>query len=101
MHKRSPAAGGTQRFESLAARAEKALEDARQTAADSEVLAAAMSLELDREGLLVRCAWCGRYSLAGEWMSAEELPKVEGVGRKLRDEQVTHSICPECMKHPS
>ena len=100
MKQRSPA-GGAQRFEALTERVQQAVEDARRTVAQSKVLAAAMSLERDQEGLLVRCAWCGRYSLAGEWMSADELPKVGGVGRKLRDEQVTHSICPECMKHPS
>lgn len=98
--KRSSPAGGAQRFAALTERANQAIEEARRTAARNNVLAAAISLTNDQEGLLVRCAWCGRYSLAGEWMSADELPKVGGVGRKLRDEQVTHSICPECMKHP-
>lgn len=69
--------------------------------AESEVLAAALSLTRDSEELLVRCAWCDRYSLGGEWMPVDQLPKVWGVGQKLRDERVTHSICPECMKHPS
>jgi hypothetical protein len=82
MPQRSPAAGGTQRFESLAAQARRASEG-------------------DREGLLVRCAWCDRYSLGDEWMPADELPKGRGVERKLHDERITDSICPDCTKHPS
>ena len=98
MTQRSPPAGGRDRLDALAARAQRAIEDARRTVTESEVLAAAMSLERDSEQLLVRCAWCDRYSLGGEWMPASELPHVWGVGKKLREERVTHSICPDCME---
>ena len=94
----SPHGAGPDRHDDIALRAERAIEHARQTVARSEVIAAAMTVEGDGEGLLVRCAWCDRYSLAGEWMPADELPHVWGVGRKLRAEQVTHSICPDCMR---
>jgi hypothetical protein len=101
MKSRSPAAGGDHAFEALAARARAAIEEARRTVARSEVLAAAMRLHQDSESLLVRCAWCDRYSLGSEWMRADELPHIWGVGRKLQDERITHSICPECMQAPS
>ena len=86
------------RHDDLARRAERAIEQARQTVARSEVIAAAMTVKSDSETLLVRCAWCDRYSLAGDWMPADELPPVWGVRRKLQAEQVTHSICPDCMR---
>jgi hypothetical protein len=97
MKHRSAPARDARRFAAVAARARRAIEDARRTVKQSEVLAAAMSLERDSERLLIRYAWCDRYSLGGEWMKASELPHVWGVGKKLRDERVTHSICPECM----
>ena len=52
----------------------------------------------DPEGLLVRCAWCGRYSLGSEWLEEDDLPSASGAGRKLQEEQVTHSICPDCSE---
>lgn len=100
MESRSAAAEQNHAFDVLVARAHAAIEAARQTVARSEVLAAAMELHRDRESLLVRCAWCDRYSLGAEWMRAEELPPMGGVGQKLHDEQVTHSICPDCMRDP-
>jgi hypothetical protein len=95
MPSRSPPAGGSDPLDDLAVRAHAAIEAARRTVARSEVLAAALELD-DDEGLLVRCAWCDRYSLGSEWMRAEELPHVSGVGRKLHDQRITHSICPDC-----
>jgi hypothetical protein len=96
MQSRSLRAGGRDPLEDLTVRAHAAIEAARRTVARSEVLAAAMELDQDQEGLLVRCAWCDRYSLGSEWMRAEELPHVWGVGRKLQDQRITHSICPDC-----
>jgi hypothetical protein len=93
----SPHEADSDQHDDISQRAERAIEQARQTVARSEVIAAAMTVNRDRDGLLVRCAWCDRYSLAGEWMPVEELPRVWGVGRKLQAEQVTHSICPDCM----
>jgi hypothetical protein len=101
MKSRSSAAGRDHAYVDLLARSRAAIEKARQTVARSEVLAAAMRLHRDRESLLVRCAWCDRYSLGSEWMRADELPHIFGVGQKLQDERITHSICPECMQAPS
>jgi hypothetical protein len=100
MPSRSPPAGGSDPLDDLAVRAHAAIEAARETVARSEVLAAAMNLQRDDESLLVRCAWCDRYSLGSEWMTASELPHVWGVGRKLHEERVTHSICPDCSNVP-
>jgi hypothetical protein len=88
-------------YEDLLARSRAAIERAHRTVARSEALAAAMRLHRDRESLLVRCAWCDRYSLGSEWMRVEELPRVGGVGQKLDNQRITHSICPECMRAPS
>jgi ribosomal protein L37AE/L43A len=98
MGPRSTHEPGGGRYDLIARRAQRAIEQARQTVARSDVIAAAMTVNRDSDGLLVRCAWCDRYSLAGEWMPADELPRVWAVGRKLRAEQVTHSICPDCMR---
>jgi hypothetical protein len=29
-------------------------------------------------------------------MPKEELPPMWGIGKKLQDERITHSICPDC-----
>jgi hypothetical protein len=65
MKHRSAPAGDARRFAAVAARARRAIDDARKTVAQSEVLAAAMAHERDSEQLLIRCAWCDRYSLGG------------------------------------
>ena len=98
MGARPPDETDRDKHDELARRAERAIEDARETVARSEVIAAAMTVHRDQERLLVRCAWCDRYSLAGEWMPANELPHVWGVDRKLHAEQITHSICPDCTR---
>jgi hypothetical protein len=98
MQPRRRTAGGTDGYEAVETRAHAAIEEARRAVARSVVLQEALQLQRDPEGLLVRCAWCGRYSLGSEWMEEDDLPSVSGVDRKVKEEQVTHSICPDCIK---
>ena len=96
MQPRRRTAGGSDSYEAVETRARAAVEEARRTVARSVVLKDAMDLNRDPEGLLVRCAWCGRYSLGSEWLDEDDLPS--GAWRPLQEEQVTHSICPDCSK---
>jgi len=94
-------AGGADDFDDVEARARAAVEAARETVAHSHVLSEVIRLERDGEGLLVRCAWCGRYSLGGEWTDEAELPPASIVEQKLDGDRITHSICPDCSNVPS
>ncbi len=98
MQPRRRTAGGTDGYEAVETRAHAAIEEARRTVARSVVLQDALQLQRDPERLLVRCAWCGRFSLGSEWMEEDELPSVSGADRKVQEEQITHSICPDCIK---
>ena len=98
MQPRRRTAGGSDGYQAVVTRAQAAIEQARRTVARSVVLKDALQLRRDPEGLLVRCAWCGRYSLGSEWMNEDDLPSMSGAERKLQEEQVTHSICPDCIK---
>ena len=40
-----------------------------------------------RHELLLRCAWCGRVRLEGEWVTPDGA---------LDPDRMTHGICPEC-----
>jgi hypothetical protein len=47
--------------------------------------------------MLVRCAWCGRLEVDGEWLNLEALrPSQEMIVRRLRDD-ASHGICPVCF----
>lgn len=51
--------------------------------------------------LLVRCAWCGRLQIGGEWLRLEAIGSgqmriAEGVVRRS-----THGICPDCFARVS
>lgn len=96
MQPRRRTAEGSDGYQAVETRARAAIENARRTVARSVLLKDALELGRDPEGLLVRCAWCGRYSLGSEWLDEDELPSVAGSDRKLQEEQVTHSICPDC-----
>lgn len=96
MSERRRPAGGASDFDVLQQRARAAVEAAQETVAHSEAIAAVMRLERDAEGLLVRCAWCKRYSLGSEWIEEDELWKQWGLSRKLEAEKITHTICPDC-----
>jgi hypothetical protein len=64
------------------------------TDSDDAVFACALQ---DPKALVVRCAWCGRYSLGSEWMEEGDLPQIPGLDEKLHSDQITHSICPDCV----
>jgi hypothetical protein len=97
MQPRRRTAGGTDGYEAVETRALAAIENARRTVPRSIILKDALQLQRDPEGLLGRCAWCGRYSLGSEWMDESDLPSVSRVGRTLHKERITHSICPACI----
>ena len=48
----------------------------------------------DRERLPVRCAWCGRIDVAGEFVAPEEFLDAD-LPERLR-QRATHGICPAC-----
>jgi hypothetical protein len=47
-----------------------------------------------REVLVTRCAWCKRYAVYDEWISAAELDQAAGSTIDLR---ISHGICPHCL----
>lgn len=100
MHAHPRPAGRAGDFHDVHARARAAVEAARETVAHSHVLAEVIRLEREGDGLLIRCAWCGRYSLGGEWTTEAELPPASIVEEKLDGDRITHSICPDCSNVP-
>jgi hypothetical protein len=74
----------------LLARAEQAIESARQLCEESEVMLGA-SHTLREGGLATRCAWCGRYRIEDRWLVVERVPAfAERAG-------VSHGICDDCI----
>src|SRR5581483_7178532 len=63
--------------------------------ARSKVLASARALARDPDGMLRRCAWCGRLRLGGQWIPPDEAPEFV---RRLPDERATHGICRSCLE---
>jgi hypothetical protein len=101
MSERRRRSGGASDFDAIGARARAAVEAARRTVAESEVIATVLRLQRDEEGLLVRCAWCGRYSLGDEWLVENEVRQRWGLEDKFQADQITHSICPDCLRASS
>lgn len=48
------------------------------------------------DDLPMRCAWCGRLSLAGEFVEPTEF-LAHGVPEAI-DDRSTHGICPDCFE---
>jgi hypothetical protein len=88
--------GESDDFDAISDRAREAIDTAEETVASSEVLAAALRVESEGEGLLVQCAWCRRYLLGSTWVTQEELPQLAGINAKLDKQHVSHSVCPDC-----
>ena len=75
----------------LLARAEQAVEAARQLCAESEVMLGVSHAVRDG-GLTTRCAWCGRYRIDDRWLVVERVPSfAERAG-------VSHGICDDCTE---
>ena len=49
-----------------------------------------------REHLPLRCAWCGRVDVGGEFVAPAEFLSGD-LPERLR-ERATHSICPDCLE---
>ena len=72
-------------------RAQDAIDAAARVLDDSEVMVASSAL-LRAEGMPTRCAWCGRYNVAGRWVIVEEMPEF------IAFAAATHGICDECLE---
>ena len=48
----------------------------------------------DSDRLVLRCAWCGRIELDGDFTAAAGMPRREP---PLLRERATHGICPDCL----
>jgi hypothetical protein len=47
---------------------------------------------------LVRCAWCDRFEVEGEWLHLHAIGRgQQQIASSLRD-RVTHGICPDCIR---
>ena len=77
---------------SLLARVEEAVEAADQLRDESELVVAGPNV-LREIGLTTRCAWCGRYRVAEQWIVLKRVPIVVS----LAEEATTHGICPDCV----
>ena len=75
--------------DALLERAQKAVDAAAETVAESEVIAH-ISAELRDAGLTSRCAWCGRFRVGDRWVTASASPLI-GLSRS------THTICEDCV----
>jgi hypothetical protein len=90
-------AGGNRMVEELFARARAAVEAAR-----TQNRRTALLTEFVRRGrphsgeLPMRCAWCGRLSLADEFVEPAEF-LAHGVPDEI-DGRSSHGICPECLE---
>jgi hypothetical protein len=87
-------------YEDLVTRALAAQERARSLTADAtRVSRLTRALREARSGraMLLRCAWCDRLEVGGEWL------RLEAIGRgqtRITEELVqrsTHGICPDCF----
>jgi hypothetical protein len=73
-------------------RVRAALEDARLTFDELELLAG-LAQQVRERKLLVCCAWCGRFGLGGEW---HRPPEMFSWSADLL-ERASHGICPDCL----
>jgi hypothetical protein len=87
-------------YEDLVTRAIAAREQARTLTVDAaRVSRLSRALREARTGkaMLLRCAWCERLEVGGEWLRLEAI----GSGQtKITEElvrQSTHGICPDCF----
>lgn len=50
------------------------------------------------DGLLLRCAWCGRFKIGDEWLHLEAVGEREQrIAHRLLD-NATHGICGDCFE---
>ncbi len=82
--------------ERLRDRVRSALEAAEAAVARSRVLTAGRRLSREPEALLRRCAWCGRVTLGGEWVDADEATQL--VAGRSGPVEASHTICPDCTE---
>ncbi len=75
-------------------RARHAIAVAEQAIARARVLQDGRRLARDPATLMRRCAWCGRVTLGGEWVDADEARRV--VAGRNGDPEISHTICPDC-----
>ena len=74
----------------LLRRAQNAIHAAVEALDEAKVVVAGSVLL--REGrLTTRCAWCGRYHVAGRWVVVEDIPDF------LAFAGATHGICEDCV----
>jgi hypothetical protein len=69
------------------------MEGARRTVDRSHALSAARAALGAEDRLIAICAWCGRYGLAGQWLSRDETPRFVPAAH----ERFTHTACPACL----
>jgi hypothetical protein len=74
-------------------RVQLAVTDAERTVARARALASLRRVLGDTELLVRRCAWCGSFSLGGDWMPDSDLPQFVPASAV---EAATHTICPRC-----
>jgi hypothetical protein len=77
--------------DALLRRASEAVDAAGAIVAESEVLVE-VSGRLRGGMLTTRCAWCGRYRVAGRWVV------VVRQERLFESTRTSHGICPDCTK---
>jgi hypothetical protein len=82
--------------QAAAARAREARSSAHRAQRRAALLRAFVMASLHRSGMIVRCAWCDRILVAGEYVHADDFLS-GAIPKAISERRTTHSICPECL----
>ncbi|MBV8257712.1 MAG: hypothetical protein JO073_07830 [Actinobacteria bacterium] len=77
-------------------RARAAVAAAEAAVSRSRVVTAGVRLARQPEGMLRRCAWCGRVTLGEEWVDGDEAERL--TSRRGTALPASHTICPDCTE---